>query len=179
MQKFLHKSIRLPGFDYTQPGVYFITICTDLRRLIFGTIIKDEMHLNPAGIIARNCWLTIPEHFSGIQTCTIIVMPNHIHGIITILETTVEARQCRASTTEQFGKPVKGSIPTIIRSYKSIVSREIRRLPGLQGQTIWQRNYYEHVVRTDQELARIHEYILFNPIQWELDSENPENTHCA
>lgn len=102
-------------------------------------------------------------------------MPNHIHGIIWIIEdeNPVGARRRRAPTREQFGKPVAGSIPTIVRAYKSAVTRQINSSRRIPGGSVWQRNYYEHIIRGEDDLHQIREYIQANPFQWAQDTENP------
>ena len=111
-----------------------------------------------------------------------IVMPNHIHGIMWIKQGAegdppsddIGARRRRAPTTERFGAPVSGSIPTIVRALKSATTRRINQLRGTRGESVWQRNYYEHLIRDEKQLARIRQYIMDNPSQWEIDRENPE-----
>jgi REP element-mobilizing transposase RayT len=130
------------------------------------------MQLNDAGRVVAECWLGIPDHFSGVELDADVVMPNHFHGIII-----VGARHAVplpiTSPPERFGKPVTGSIPTILRSFKSAVTKGINELYGTPGATIWQRNYYEHIIRHDESLNRIRQYINDNPLQWALDRENP------
>ena len=103
-----------------------------------------------------------------------IVMPNHIHGIIIRRGT---AR--RAPTVERFGKPVAGSLPTLVRAYKSAVTQGINTLRRTPGDSVWQENYYEHIVRSEAELNRIREYIATNPMRWGSDRYNPERSTSA
>ncbi len=165
-------SIRLKEYDYTQPGAYFITICTKERQSLFGDIVKGEMRLNHLGQIAFDFWQEIPEHFSHIELDTFVVMPNHLHGILLITHKPLGAQKSCAPT-EQFGKPVPGSISTVIRSYKGAVSRQINIIWNTKGQSIWQRNLYEHISRDEKSLNNIRQYILENPQRWAEDSENP------
>ena len=173
-------SIRLKGYDYTQPGAYFITICTKARQCLFGNVVKGEMQLNSLGNIALNCWQTIPAHFSHIELDTFVVMPNHLHGILIITDKLVGAQHCCAlnqhidCNTEQFGKPVPGSIYTVIRSYKGVVSKRINIIWQTKGQSIWQRNFYEHIGREQKSVDNIQQYILNNPQRWADDPENPQ-----
>ncbi len=123
-EKHHRRSIRLKGYDYTQPGAYYITLCTKARQCLFGDVIKGEMRLNSLGNIAFNCWQAIPNHFPHVELDAFVMMPNHLHGILVIRDTLMRTRQYRVPTieqdriskTEQFGKPVSGSIPTVIRS---------------------------------------------------------------
>ncbi|MEH2451160.1 transposase [Nostoc sp.] len=169
------RSIRLKGHDYTQPGTYFITLCTQGRQCLFGNVVKGKMQLNYLGHIAFNCWEAIPDHFPHIELDTFVVMPNHLHGILVITDMSVGAWQCHAPTREQFGKPVRGSIPTVIGSYKSAVSKSINVIWHTKRQSIWQRNFYEHISRDQKSLDHIRQYILDNPQRWADDPENPQH----
>ncbi|MBH8552766.1 transposase [Nostocaceae cyanobacterium CENA357] len=177
-QKHHRHSIRLKGYDYTEPGAYFITICTKARQCLFGNVVKGEMQLNSLGYIAFNCWQTIPDHFPHIELDTFVVMPNHLHGILIMTENPVGARHCLAlnqhieHNTEKFGKPVRGSMSTVIGSYKSVVSKRINIIWQTKGQSIWQRNFYEHICREQKSIDNIREYILNNPQRWADDPEN-------
>jgi len=169
------RSIRLKGYDYTQAGAYFITICSYQRGHVFGEIIDGEMKLNPWGEIARAEWFKTTELRSYVELYEdeFVVMPNHAHGIIWLNEN-VGARRRRAPT-EKFGQPVAGSIPTIVRAYKSAVTHAINGLENSRGCVIWQRNYYEHVIRNEKELSVIARYIYYNPFNWQLDRDNINN----
>jgi len=131
------------------------------------------MNLNEQGSTVEKVWKEIPEHFTNVTLDEFIVMPNHIHGIL-VLEETPDCRgtACRAPTVEGFGKPAKGSIPTIIRSFKSASTNRINRLDKRKGLSIWQRNYYEHIIRNEGSLNRIRRYIQENPIKWSINTEN-------
>jgi REP element-mobilizing transposase RayT len=175
------RSIRLPGYDYTQNGAYFITICTKNKKHLFGEIVTDDSDcpkvvLNAMGKIAERCWLKIPDHFTNIIIDEFVIMPNHVHGIIIINGNDCRGTACRAPTTgtiEHFGRPATGSIPTIIRSYKSAVTRCINRIKHTSGNTIWQRNYYEHVIRNDDDLYDTRKYTRENSQKWDMDEYNP------
>jgi putative transposase len=175
-KKHHRRSIRLKGYDYTRPGAYFVTICTYQRQALFGEVIDGEMVLNACGKIVREEWLKTTQIRTNIQLHQdeFVVMPNHPHGIIWI-DKTVGARRRRAPTKEGFGKPVKGSIPTIVRAYKSAVTLRINQILNSSGAPFWQRNYYERVVRNNDELNAIRQYIRNNPQKWELDQDNPVN----
>jgi putative transposase len=166
----LHKrrSIRLKGFDYTQGGAYFVTLCTLGKICIFGEVVDGEMQLSEWGEIARAYWLEIPQHFPDIQLDEFVVMPNHIHGIVV-----KQSAQHTPQREERFGKPVPGSLPSIIRSFKSAVTKCINANRDQPGRSIWQRNYYERVMRSHKEMETLRRYISENPQRWDLDSENP------
>ena len=171
------KSIRLKNHDYSQPGAYFVTICTYNHKCIFGYISKGEMKLNDFGKIVETEWLKTAQIRANVELDEYIIMPNHLHGIIIIVD------NCRGTTHraptiqahESFGKPVSGSIPTIIRGFKSTVTKQINQLRNTLGLPVWQRNYFEHVIRNEKSLHQIRYYIVNNPLQWELDNENPKH----
>ena len=165
------KSLRLSGYDYSQPGAYFVTICTFRNQNLLGEIHNREMFLNDAGRIVEKTWLEIPEHFLIAGLDSFVVMPNHIHGILVLVEMGSRGTACRAPT-ERFGKPVPDSLPTIIRSFKSAATRRFNIFRNTTGLTLWQRNYYEHIIRSEESLFRIRKYIVENPLCWEEDPEN-------
>ena len=178
-QKHHRHSIRLKEYDYTQPGGYFVTIMAHQRVCLFGGIANEKMQLNESGSIVEECWHAIPDHFTNVELGAYVVMPNHIHGIIVINDRADADASARRGTidrapTEQFGKPVIGSIPTIIRTFKAAVTRRVGR--ELTATGIWQKNYYEHVIRDLEDWDRIHRYIESNPSMWAEDDENPMNT---
>jgi putative transposase len=161
------RSIRLPEYDYSQPGAYFVTIVAWHREYLFGEVVNGEIILNKYGLVAKQQWEKLPKRFPNIELGAFVVMPNHVHIIIRIIE--VSRRH------EAFQKPVKGSIPTVIRSYKSAVSYRINLMRGTQDIPVWQRNYYEHIIRNEKDLKNITDYIHANPLLWEQDNENPSN----
>ena len=174
------RSIRLAGYDYTRAGAYYITIVTWQREEIFGEGVNGEMQLSSMGRIAEEYWRLIPKHFSHAELEAFVVMPNHIHGIIILDDDTPRTGTTPAPTrtgtiyraptpTEQFQKPVVGSIPTIVRTYKASVSRRIQK--EHHEANIWQRNYYEHIIRDQADYERIAGYILSNPVNWDNNEE--------
>ena len=173
------RSIRLQGYDYSRPGAYFITICTHNRECLFGTIVDGDMVLNQFGRIVSEEWVKTGQIRDEIQLDQWVIMPNHFHGIVWIRrgdDTIVDCRGTarRAPTVEQFGKPVAGSLPTIVRAFKSAVTKQINQLRDTPGMKLWQRNYWEHIIHNDDELNRIRQYIMDNPARWEMDRDNPE-----
>jgi REP element-mobilizing transposase RayT len=143
------------------------------------------MRLNECGELIEACWNEIPNHFPHVQLDAFVIMPNHVHGILHIMEphsaATVGARHAVPLPgnvphrhNERFGKPVVGSIPTIVRSVKSAASRRINQLRDTPGTRVWQRSYYEHIIRNEASLDRIRQYILDNPARWASDPENPQ-----
>ena len=160
----------------SQAGAYFITICAYNRECIFGDILEEQMRLNRYGEIVNSEWLKTINMRRNLMLDAYIIMPNHVHGIILISDFDSRSRGTlqRAPTFEHFGKPVSNSIPTIIRLFKSSATKQINALRGTPGIPVWQRNYYEHVIRNEYHLSEIREYILNNPLKWDLDSENPK-----
>jgi putative transposase len=146
------RSIRLQGYDYSQSGAYFVTICTFQRQHLFGAVNNGEMQLNVTGQIVSAIWQKIPQHFPNVEIDEFILMPDHLHGIIVI--------------SEQAEQSI--SLATIIQNFKSISTRKINKITQNSGVSIWQRNYHERIVRNDQELHCLREYILTNPENWKI-----------
>jgi len=170
-------SVRLKGYDYSQSGAYFITICTNGRQCVLGEFWEGTIILNENGRIVNNERLKTSEIRQNVTLDEYIIMPNHIHGIINIVETNnnVGAHGNVPLQIEKFGKSTSNSIPTIIKLFKSTVTKQINIIRGTPGEKFWQRNYYEHIIRNGDELNKIREYIIYNPLKWELDNKNPEN----
>jgi REP element-mobilizing transposase RayT len=167
------RSIRLRGYDYTQAGAYFVTACAHARECLFGEIVEGEMRLNAYGQIALECWQAILDHCAHVNLDAFVVMPNHVHGILLLVDDA--AKSLHLSTQERFGKPVAGSLPTIVRLYKAAVTRHINELRNTPGAPVWQRNYYEHIIRDQASLDRIRAYIASNPSRWEPDQVHADN----
>ena len=170
------RSIRLKGYDYSQPGCYFITICAQNRRCIFGEIIDGQMVLNEFGEIVNDEWLKIPDRFPGIELDVFQIMPDHFHGIINIVGATLAVVPSRAGASRAGASPAPTStVPTvgsIIGAFKSNVSNEILKIFKSRNEhmgKLWQRNYYERIVRNEDNLNRIRQYIIDNPLKWNND----------
>jgi putative transposase len=163
-------SIRLEKFDYTKPGGYFVTVVAHQRHNLFGKITDTTMQLNELGIIVAECWYAIPDHFRNVALEAFIVMPNHVHGVIVIRDD-VGATPASPSPEQPPHGPIPGSIGAIVGSFKSAVSRRAGR--ELNTSAIWQRNYYEHIIRSEAEWENIRRYIETNPHNWTGDTENP------
>ena len=175
------KSVRLPGYDYSQAGAYFVTIVTNQRVCLFGQIIEDQMRLSKAGLIAEARWLAIPEHFPHAELGAFVVMPNHIHGIIVLHDRAaaepppVGATHWVAPTPDAERRrpkgPIRGSIGAIVGAYKMAVTRQIAQALG-GGLKVWQRNYHEHIIRDERDHRKVHDYIAVNLLKWQTDDEN-------
>jgi REP element-mobilizing transposase RayT len=169
------RSIRLKNYDYSQAGAYFITVCTQEHACLLGEIVNGEMRLNDMGEIVASVWRSIPEHFPNAITDEFVVMPNHIHGIVAIADAPVGATH---ASQECASGPSRRSIGAIIGSFKSAVTKRINESRSAVGVSVWQRNYHEHVIRNDNALNHVRQYIIDNPAQWAMDRENPEvNRH--
>jgi putative transposase len=132
------------------------------------------MDLSPIGEIVRACSVDIPNHFPGVKADTFVVMPNHVHGILAIEERARRAVPLRdGERFEAFRKAVPGSVPTIVRNYKAAVTKLVRDTSGNRAMQVWQRNYFERVLRNGEELANASRYIQENIAMWPLDKHNP------
>ena len=151
--------------------MYFITICTAGKAPVFGTVQDGTVVLNDCGRIAEQCLIDIPVHFPGYGMDLHVVMPNHVHAIIGISGD--KGTACRAPTHEKYGQPVARSLATIVRSYKAALTAGINKIRRTEGQPVWQRNFFEHVIRNEQGLNSVREYIQFNPQHWAFDADNP------
>ena len=163
-------SIRLPAYDYSQEGMYFITICTHRRECLFGEVVNGEMRLNEYGKIVAEEWLNTVRVRANVELHEFVVMPNHFHAVLEIVGA---SRRLAPTDTRKRHAPVSGSLGAIMSQFKSIVTKRINTLRGTPAMPVWQRNYWEHIIRNENELKRICEYIINNPIHWETDVENP------
>jgi REP element-mobilizing transposase RayT len=221
-QKHHRRSLRLKGYDYSQAGAYFITVCVEDRACLFGEVIGDQMHLNDAGRMVLAEWNTLPVRFPTVEMDVFGVMPNHIHGIIVVATAGTVARQAPVGATlvvalappaPVLGERESGAVarprattrvapttspatpdpapsapappdplPTlgdIVGAFKSLTTvlyvHGVKQAvwPAFRGQ-LWQRNYHEHIIRDEESLNRIRQYILDNPAGWASDEENPQ-----
>ncbi len=175
------RSIRLKGYDYAQAGAYFITLCTQDRVSLFGEVVEGEMRLNDAGRTVEWTWQDLPNHLPQVTLDAFVVMPKHVHGIIIISDDL---------GTDSLGMGIVGAdivgagsepapakryaLPEIVRQLKTFSARRINQLRLTHGTPVWQRNYYEHIIRNEESLHRIRQYIADNPAQWAFDRENPD-----
>lgn len=189
----IQKQFRLKGWDYGAEGYYFVTICTKDRENFLGKIKDQEIKLSAVGILAQQFWLEIPKHFPNIELDYFVIMPNHIHGIIVIkgndnknndfvgtgqcpvrnplaLENT-RTGQCPVPTDSKFGHVKPQSLSTIIGSFKSISTKIIhQKYPAINF--TWQPRFHDHIIRDEEELNNVRQYIEYNPDKWQWDKEN-------
>lgn len=161
------RNLRLRNFDYSRRGGYFITICSHQKRCIFGNIQNSFVQLSAIGEIVNNNWLQIPKHTPRVEIGTFVVMPNHIHGILYIIDEEFGIEPTSIPRTKQKSP----NIGAILGWFKMSVTRDVRiTMPGVE---VWQRNYYDHILRNEVDEQRIMEYIQMNPLRWANDEENP------
>jgi len=187
IQKYHRRSVRLNGYNYSSKGLYFVTVCTQDRKCLFGEIIEQQIHLNDYGNIVQNEWLKTTMVRLNVTLDKFVIMPNHVHGIIIITNRTDHTDISKTdrrgvlqyAPTIRFRSPSQ-TIGSIIRGFKSTATKQINILRKTPVRAhcntplpIWQRNYYEHIIRDEGELNRIRQYVIDNPLNWDSDKENP------
>ena len=180
-KKLHRRSIRLQNYDYTQAGAYFVTLCTQDRRHLFGEIFQTQNEfkftLSEGGKIAERCWNEIPQHYPNVELDEFVIMPNHVHGVIVITHTDEQYGDVVGAnnhsplqpthTTNQHPRGTSKTVGAIVRGYKIGVTKWFRK--NTQVRDVWQRNYYENIVRNNDDLNRIRKYINENPFHWNED----------
>ncbi|MEW6490588.1 MAG: transposase [Thermodesulfobacteriota bacterium] len=163
------RSSRLPSFDYAQAGAYFVTVCTAGRRLVFGTVAGPTVDLNGVGRIIEEEWKRTAVLRPGVELDAFVVMPNHLHAVVLL--------PCGGSASAadrlRFQRSPR-TLGSLVAGFKAAATARVNALRGTPGASVWQRGYFEHVVRDDAALDRIRTYISDNPLQWSLDRENPD-----
>jgi len=163
------RSIRVKGFDYSQDGAYYVTICTHRRECTLGSVKGNAVQLTELGRAAEESWQDLPVRYPHLTLDALVVMPNHVHVILVI-----DGTECRGggATPPLQSDPTLGQIVGYTK-YQS--TKRINERRGTPGERVWQRNYYEHIIRNDADLRRIREYIASNPLGWSEDPENPNS----
>jgi REP element-mobilizing transposase RayT len=200
------RAMRLAGYDYAEAGAYFLTVCTQGKRCLFGEVVGGEMRLNRPGKIVRETWDGLPRHYPHVELDAFVVMPSHVHGVIVLVgaglkpaligelhtddaktglkraglkpaligelhtddaKTGLKRAGLKPAPTKRHG------LPEIVRAFKTFSARRINEMRATPGVRLWQRNYYEHVIRDDAEWNLVREYIVYNPSRWDEDWENP------
>ena len=151
-----------------------MTVASKDRQCVFGEVVDNVMRLNGYGSIAAECWKWLEEKYAYVEIDEWVVMPNHLHGIIM---TTDDSRRggSRTAPTEATRK----SLGRLIGAFKTVSTKRINRVRDRRGVPVWQRDYYEHVIRSDSELDRVRRYIVDNPASWSLDVDNPDSNEVA
>jgi putative transposase len=179
------RSVRLKGYDYGQAGAYFVTICTQGRVCLLGDAAGDTICLNAAGQLAATLWRDLPIRFPDVELDAFVVMPNHVHGIVVLSDGAVSVGAplvgAHEHGSERAATRAAPTIGDVVGAFKSLFTvgyiQGVKqgRWPRFQGR-VWQRNYYEHVIRDEMELGQIRRYIDENPLRWAFDQENPERS---
>ncbi len=170
------RSIRLKGYDYSRPGTYFVTLCVHDRECLFGYIRNGKICLNEYGKIVQTEWLKSSKIRIEINLDTYQIMPNHFYGIVIIKNDDRDERPfVPAGAIAPAFKMRPKSLSTLMAGFKSSVTTKINQSRGKYGKPVWQRNYYERIIRNDEELNRLRKYIIENPEKWDLDKKNPNN----
>jgi len=162
------RSIRLQGWDYTGSGVYFVTVCTYGRRCLFGDVVNGEMQLDPVGRLVDGIWRSNLARRAGVDLDIMQVMPNHVHAIIVM----TRADKADTALSGQDGANRPDSLGAVVGNVKTVCTRRVNKMQETPGVPLWQRNYWEHIVRDEKELARIRTYINSNPGLWTEDRLN-------
>ena len=192
LKKYHRRSIRLKGYDYSQEGSYFLTIRASQGKNLFGDIINGEMVLNEYGIIVRDEWLKTEIIRTEIVLDEYVIMPNHFHAIVSICrddrigvgnrpvadtntlvaDTITAATYTNCSLIKSLpGGPKPKSIGALVSGFKSVVTKRVNEIRQTPGCPVWLRNYYEHIIRNEEDLNRIRQYIINNPAKWGLSNE--------
>ena len=156
------RSIRLPAYDYAQAGAYFVTIvCKD------RTLLLEDSRFRA---IVEEAWVWLADQYESVRLDQYVTMPNHLHGIIVIED------RCRGgSRAAPTQTPKRKPLGQLVGAFKTVSTKRINEIRGTPGAPVWQRNYYERIIRNEEELNRIRQYIIDNPAHWEEDRENPNN----
>jgi len=181
LEKPRRRSLRWPTFDYAEAGAYFVTVCAQGKKCLFGKVVDGEMRLNDAGRMVKSVWDELATQYAGVETDAFVTMPNHMHGIIVL----VGAAPCgrphvgvQAGNGQPRGVAPTMSLPDVVHRFKTHTTK--RYADGVKTlfwprfhRRLWQRNYFEHVIRDDAEWNLVREYIVHNPERWGEDEENP------
>jgi len=168
------KSIRLEDYDYTSPGEYFITICTHNHKCTLGEINKGEMWLNEIGKIVEEEWLRTLNIRSGIKLDVFVIMPNHIRGIIVISDESSKQSVVGTHSCASLQRKPR-SLGSIIAGFKSAATKRINEMQHTPSLHVWQKRFYDRVIRNDKELAIIRDYFHNNVLQWTFKDDNPDD----
>lgn len=171
------RSIRLKDYDYSQAGAYFVTICTKDKQCLFGEIVEGKMRLNKIGRMVEKTWRDIPTRFPSVELDEYIVMPNHIHGSIVIVGATLAVARSKKPDSRRAGASLAPTLGDIVGAFKSITAikylNHIKKTSPRSSGKLWQRNYYEHIIRDDHDLRDVGEYINNNLFHRERDENRP------
>jgi REP element-mobilizing transposase RayT len=184
-EKHHRRSIRLRGYDYRLPGAYFVTICSYRWRCLFGEVIEGQMVPNAYGTVVHDEWCQSAKIRQEIRLDEFVVMPNHVHGIVVIIDdvgatgwSPVGGATGRSPLHVRPGPPPR-SLGSFIAGFKSATTHRINGIRDTPGTPVWQRNYYEHIIRTEDECDEVRTYIQENPLRWDLDENHPRRRRAG
>ena len=170
------KTLSLQTHDYSQPAAYFLTICTDQKRCRLSRVNDGQVTLTPAGHIVHQSWHDLPTRFPHVIQDVFVIMPNHIHAILFV---GAGLAPPTVNTSTGSAAAPKVSLSGIVGAFKSISTINTNRLSQTPGDLLWQRSYYEHIIRDAEDMKKVQRYILENPMRWELDPENTKPTYVS
>ncbi len=165
--KYRIESTRLKDWDYSRDGYYFVTICTQDKKCLFGDVIDEKMRLSAIGEIVADEWQKTPQIRNNVSLDTWIIMPNHLHGIVVINNNDSPVKSNNNTFVTR-----KNNLSSVIRGFKSATTKRIRRV---RCDFSWQSRFYDHIIRNEKSLNKIREYMINNPLKWEIDKENQAN----
>ena len=185
-EKHHRRSIRLKGYDYSQPGIYFVTLCIHRRECLLGEVIEGVMQLSAAGRIVEKEWLRNALVRRNVELDAFVIMPNHLHGLIILTDNPKVVPRRNAlpenlnsikgyTQTNRPKGPVSGSLGAIIGQFKSLSGKRINRIRKSPGVSVWQRDFHDHIIRHEVALENIRQYIVKNPQRWANDPTNPQD----
>ena len=200
-EKHDRRSIRLDGYDYAQPGGYFVTLCVQDRVCLFGNVVDGRMRLNRFGQVVAGRWRWLEQRYAHVRHDAWVVMPNHLHGIVVLTggdanrggnggrrssrggsrtaPTTTVNKPTPDEPTPDEPAPAKSSkrkpLGRLIGAFKTVSTKRMNQMRDTPGERIWQRNFYERIVRDAREHARIRQYIRDNPRRWNADRYRPSS----
>jgi putative transposase len=169
------KSMRLVNCDYSRIGPYFVTICTQGMRYTLGSIESGNVRLATAGHIVQQEWLALPSRFPGLVLDEFVIMPNHMHALLAFVGAGLAPPGVATRATPASEWNQRPTLPSVLCAFKSISTRIANQDAGTPGRNVWQRGYYEHIVRNSQDMKNVQRYILENPSRWAFDTENPSS----
>jgi putative transposase len=173
------RSLRLKGYDYRSVGAYAVTICVHGRECLLGRVVEGEVELSDLGRAAAAAWTWLEERYPYVSLDAWVVMPNHLHGIIVIHDDMRRGGSRTAPTTGTNPSQDTGTkqkpLGRLIGAFKTVSTKRINQLRDTPGSRFWQRNYYEKIIRNERQLEALRRYIIDNPQQWAVDSQNPAN----
>ena len=167
------RSLRLQGYDYAKAGAYFVTVATENRLCLFGEVAGGKMRLNEAGRLVDDAWQWLERRYPSVILDEYVVMPNHLHGVLAITDEGGGTGDSRIAPTGDRSGVGRKALGSLIGAFKTVATKRVNVERGAPGRRLWQRNFHDRVVRSEEDMDRIRAYVRDNPLRWELDVENP------